>query len=126
MEDESSTTPRKSKPSDDLTPSSKRPATLDKEESLNGTLSDPVYRGLMVKTFPVYTIAMSFRDKQHVIYTFPLKALSVVASTKALRSERIVWEMEHKVDHEYDYFFKIVLNSSLETPAASAMEFAVT
>ncbi|KAK1275665.1 hypothetical protein QJS04_geneDACA004148 [Acorus gramineus] len=140
MEDESSTTPAKrkvpvddsdakSQPSDDPTPPSKRQATLDnasrtcvhevavpndyaptKDESLHGTLSDPVYKGPMAKAYPFeldpfqsvsvaclerkesvlvsahtsagktavaeYAIAMSFREKQRVIYTSPLKALS--------------------------------------------------
>lgn len=81
-----------------------------KDESIHGTLSDPVYNGPMAKTYPFnldpfqsvsvaclernesvlvsahtsagktavaeYAIAMSFRDKQRVIYTSPLKALS--------------------------------------------------
>ncbi|XP_057750670.1 DExH-box ATP-dependent RNA helicase DExH10 isoform X1 [Arachis stenosperma] len=81
-----------------------------KDESLHGTLSNPVYNGPMAKTYPFtldpfqsvsvaclernesvlvsahtsagktavaeYAIAMSFRDKQRVIYTSPLKALS--------------------------------------------------
>ncbi|KAF8033637.1 hypothetical protein BT93_C0040 [Corymbia citriodora subsp. variegata] len=82
----------------------------NKDESVHGTLSDPVYSGEMAKTYPFkldpfqqvsiaclerkesvlvsahtsagktavaeYAIAMSFRDKQRVIYTSPLKALS--------------------------------------------------
>nr|XP_029121629.1 DExH-box ATP-dependent RNA helicase DExH10 isoform X2 [Elaeis guineensis] len=81
-----------------------------KDESIHGTLSNPVYNGKMAKTYPFeldpfqrvsvaclernesvlvsahtsagktavaeYAIAMSFRDKQRVIYTSPLKALS--------------------------------------------------
>lgn len=81
-----------------------------KDESIHGTLSDPIYTGTMAKTYPFnldpfqsvsvaclernesvlvsahtsagktavaeYAIAMSFRDKQRVIYTSPLKALS--------------------------------------------------
>ncbi|KAM7469172.1 hypothetical protein LguiA_007355 [Lonicera macranthoides] len=84
--------------------------TCSKDESINGTLSDPVYNGEMAKTYPFnldpfqqvsvaclernesvlvsahtsagktavaeYAIAMAFRDKQRVIYTSPLKALS--------------------------------------------------
>ncbi|KAK1414113.1 hypothetical protein QVD17_29854 [Tagetes erecta] len=84
--------------------------TSSKDESIHGTLSDPVYNGKMAKTYPFvldpfqqisvsclerkesvlvsahtsagktavaeYAIAMSFRDKQRVIYTSPLKALS--------------------------------------------------
>ncbi|KAL3322548.1 hypothetical protein AABB24_039914 [Solanum stoloniferum] len=80
------------------------------DESLHGTLSNPVYNGKMAKIYPFkldpfqeisvaclerkesvlvsahtsagktavaeYAIAMSFRDKQRVIYTSPLKALS--------------------------------------------------
>eukprot|EP00252_Welwitschia_mirabilis_P018830 TRINITY_DN4218_c0_g2_i1.p1 TRINITY_DN4218_c0_g2~~TRINITY_DN4218_c0_g2_i1.p1 ORF type:complete len:828 (+),score=139.42 TRINITY_DN4218_c0_g2_i1:229-2712(+) len=80
------------------------------EESVHGTISEPVYRGNMAKTYPFnldpfqkisvaclerkesvlvsahtsagktavaeYAIAMSLRDKQRVIYTSPLKALS--------------------------------------------------
>lgn len=83
-------------------------STID--ESLHGTLSNPVYSGEMAKTYPFdldpfqkvslaclerkesvlvsahtsagktvvaeYAIAMAFRDKQRVIYTSPLKALS--------------------------------------------------
>lgn len=82
----------------------------NKDESLHGTLSNPVYCGDMAKTYPFkldpfqqvsiaclerkesvlvsahtsagktavaeYAIAMAFRDKQRVIYTSPLKALS--------------------------------------------------
>lgn len=82
----------------------------NKDESVHGTLSNPVYSGEMAKTYPFkldpfqqvsmaclerkesvlvsahtsagktavaeYAIAMSFRDKQRVIYTSPLKALS--------------------------------------------------
>ncbi|KAJ3696285.1 hypothetical protein LUZ60_001662 [Juncus effusus] len=81
-----------------------------KDESIHGTLSNPVFTGTMAKTYPFeldpfqrisvaclernesvlvsahtsagktavaeYAIAMSFRDKQRVIYTSPLKALS--------------------------------------------------
>ncbi|PWA56547.1 helicase superfamily 1/2, ATP-binding domain-containing protein [Artemisia annua] len=81
-----------------------------KDESIHGTLSDPVFNGEMAKTYPFvldpfqqisvsclerkesvlvsahtsagktavaeYAIAMAFRDKQRVIYTSPLKALS--------------------------------------------------
>ncbi|KAI8014695.1 DExH-box ATP-dependent RNA helicase DExH10 [Camellia lanceoleosa] len=81
-----------------------------KDESIHGTLSNPVYTGKMAKTYPFdldpfqqvsvaclernesvlvsahtsagktavaeYAIAMAFRDKQRVIYTSPLKALS--------------------------------------------------
>ncbi|KAI7752723.1 hypothetical protein M8C21_019630, partial [Ambrosia artemisiifolia] len=81
-----------------------------KDESIHGTLSDPVYNGEMAKKYPFvldpfqqisvsclerkesvlvsahtsagktavaeYAIAMAFRDKQRVIYTSPLKALS--------------------------------------------------
>uniref|UniRef100_A0A5B6ZSD7 RNA helicase n=1 Tax=Davidia involucrata TaxID=16924 RepID=A0A5B6ZSD7_DAVIN len=84
--------------------------TSSKDESINGTLSNPVYNGEMAKTYPFildpfqqvsvaclernesvlvsahtsagktavaeYAIAMAFRDKQRVIYTSPLKALS--------------------------------------------------
>lgn len=84
--------------------------TLSKDESIYGTLSDPVYSGEMAKTYQFvldpfqqvsvaclerkesvlvsahtsagktavaeYAIAMAFRDKQRVIYTSPLKALS--------------------------------------------------
>ncbi|GLT69777.1 hypothetical protein SLA2020_419030 [Shorea laevis] len=84
--------------------------TSTKDESINGTLSNPVYNGKMAKTYPFkldpfqqvsvaclernesvlvsahtsagktavaeYAIAMAFRDKQRVIYTSPLKALS--------------------------------------------------
>ncbi|XP_068637617.1 DExH-box ATP-dependent RNA helicase DExH10 isoform X2 [Aristolochia californica] len=80
------------------------------DETLHGTLSNPVYNGNMAKTYPFnldpfqqvsvaclerkesvlvsahtsagktavaeYAIAMAFRDKQRVIYTSPLKALS--------------------------------------------------
>ncbi|XP_070033422.1 DExH-box ATP-dependent RNA helicase DExH10-like [Nicotiana tomentosiformis] len=80
------------------------------DESLHGTLSNPIYNGQMAKNYPFkldpfqeisvaclerkesvlvsahtsagktavaeYAIAMSFRDKQRVIYTSPLKALS--------------------------------------------------
>ncbi|XP_056176754.1 DExH-box ATP-dependent RNA helicase DExH10 isoform X2 [Syzygium oleosum] len=82
----------------------------NKDESVFGTLSNPVYSGEMAKGYPFkldpfqqisiaclerkesvlvsahtsagktavaeYAIAMSFRDKQRVIYTSPLKALS--------------------------------------------------
>ncbi|KAF7139092.1 hypothetical protein RHSIM_Rhsim07G0245200 [Rhododendron simsii] len=82
--------------------------TLD--ETIHGTLSNPVYNGKMAKTYPFnldpfqqvsvaclernesvlvsahtsagktavaeYAIAMGFREKQRVIYTSPLKALS--------------------------------------------------
>ncbi|GLT80298.1 hypothetical protein SLA2020_517460 [Shorea laevis] len=81
-----------------------------KDESIHGTLSNPVYNGEMAKTYVFeldpfqkvsvaclerkesvlvsahtsagktavaeYAIAMAFRDKQRVIYTSPLKALS--------------------------------------------------
>ncbi|XVE71946.1 hypothetical protein DITRI_Ditri10aG0191600 [Diplodiscus trichospermus] len=81
-----------------------------KDESIHGTLSNPVYDGEMAKTYEFeldpfqqvsvaclernesvlvsahtsagktavaeYAIAMAFRDKQRVIYTSPLKALS--------------------------------------------------
>uniref|UniRef100_A0A0A0LMI8 Helicase ATP-binding domain-containing protein n=1 Tax=Cucumis sativus TaxID=3659 RepID=A0A0A0LMI8_CUCSA len=81
-----------------------------KDESVHGTLPNPVYNGTMAKTYPFtldpfqqvsvsclernesilvsahtsagktavaeYAIAMAFRDKQRVIYTSPLKALS--------------------------------------------------
>ncbi|KAL5543421.1 hypothetical protein UlMin_007205 [Ulmus minor] len=81
-----------------------------KEESVHGTLANPVYNGEMAKKYPFvldpfqevsvaclernesvlvsahtsagktavaeYAIAMGFRDKQRVIYTSPLKALS--------------------------------------------------
>ncbi|KAI9118765.1 hypothetical protein K1719_010210 [Acacia pycnantha] len=81
-----------------------------KDESIHGTLSNPVYNGEMAKSYPFtldpfqqvsvaclernesvlvsahtsagktavaeYAIAMAFRDKQRVIYTSPLKALS--------------------------------------------------
>ncbi|KAL2250954.1 DExH-box ATP-dependent RNA helicase DExH10 isoform X2 [Sesamum indicum] len=81
-----------------------------KDESVYGTLADPIYNGEMAKTYPFkldpfqevsvaclernesilvsahtsagktavaeYAIAMAFRDKQRVIYTSPLKALS--------------------------------------------------
>jgi ATP-dependent RNA helicase DOB1 len=84
--------------------------TSTKDESINGTLSNPVYNGKMAKTYlfkldpfqrvsvaclernesvlvsahtsagktavAEYAIAMAFRDKQRVIYTSPLKALS--------------------------------------------------
>ncbi|AET05085.1 putative RNA helicase [Medicago truncatula] len=84
--------------------------TSTKDESLHGTLSNPLHNGTMAKTYPFtldpfqqvsiaclernesvlvsahtsagktaiaeYAIAMSFRDKQRVIYTSPLKALS--------------------------------------------------
>ncbi|MCE3050348.1 Helix-loop-helix protein 2 [Datura stramonium] len=84
--------------------------TSSNDETLNGTLSNPVYNGKMAKIYPFkldpfqevsvaclerkeavlvsahtsagktavaeYAIAMSFRDKQRVIYTSPLKALS--------------------------------------------------
>ncbi|WOG90986.1 hypothetical protein DCAR_0310234 [Daucus carota subsp. sativus] len=84
--------------------------TAVKDESVHGTLSDPVFTGTMAKTYQFtldpfqsvsvaclernesvlvsahtsagktavaeYAIAMSFRDKQRVIYTSPLKALS--------------------------------------------------
>ncbi|KAL8488265.1 hypothetical protein ACS0TY_024516 [Phlomoides rotata] len=83
---------------------------LNKDESIHGTLADPVYNGERAKTYPFkldpfqevsvsclernesvlvsahtsagktavaeYAIAMAFRDKQRVIYTSPLKALS--------------------------------------------------
>lgn len=82
----------------------------NKDESVHGTLSNPIYSGEMAKTYPFkldpfqevsvaclernesvlvsahtsagktavaeYAIAMAFRDKQRVIYTSPLKALS--------------------------------------------------
>ncbi|EPS63959.1 hypothetical protein M569_10822, partial [Genlisea aurea] len=82
----------------------------NKEESIYGTLSDPIYTGERAKAYPFvldpfqeisvsclernesvlvsahtsagktavaeYAIAMAFRDKQRVIYTSPLKALS--------------------------------------------------
>lgn len=81
-----------------------------KDESIHGTLADPIYNGERAKTYPFkldpfqevsvsclernesvlvsahtsagktavaeYAIAMAFRDKQRVIYTSPLKALS--------------------------------------------------
>ncbi|KAF6163822.1 hypothetical protein GIB67_016162, partial [Kingdonia uniflora] len=81
-----------------------------KDESVHGTLSNPVFNGMEAKLYPFnldpfqqvsvaclkrnesvfvsahtlagktdvaeYTIAMAFRDKQHVFYTSPLKALS--------------------------------------------------
>ncbi|KAL6560103.1 Helix-loop-helix protein 2 [Orobanche hederae] len=81
-----------------------------KDESIHGTLSDPIYNGERAKIYPFkldpfqevsvsclerkesvlvsahtsagktavaeYAIAMAFRDKQRVIYTSPLKALS--------------------------------------------------
>ncbi|XP_059277439.1 DExH-box ATP-dependent RNA helicase DExH10-like isoform X3 [Lycium ferocissimum] len=84
--------------------------TSTNNESLHGTLSNPIYNGQMAKIYPFkldpfqeisisclerkesvlvsahtsagktavaeYAIAMSFRDKQRVIYTSPLKALS--------------------------------------------------
>lgn len=84
--------------------------TSTKDESLHGTLSNPLHNGPMAKTYSFtldpfqqvsiaclernesilvsahtsagktaiaeYAIAMSFRDKQRVIYTSPLKALS--------------------------------------------------
>ncbi|XP_059634511.1 DExH-box ATP-dependent RNA helicase DExH10 [Cornus florida] len=84
--------------------------TSSKDESIHGTLSNPVYNGEMAKTYlfnldpfqqvsvaclernesvlvsahtsagktavAEYAIAMAFRDKQRVIYTSPLKALS--------------------------------------------------
>ncbi|KAG7583576.1 Helicase superfamily 1/2 ATP-binding domain [Arabidopsis suecica] len=84
--------------------------TLTKEETIHGTLYNPVFNGDMAKTYPFkldpfqsvsvaclerkesilvsahtsagktavaeYAIAMAFRDKQRVIYTSPLKALS--------------------------------------------------
>ncbi|XAR63771.1 RNA helicase [Bertholletia excelsa] len=84
--------------------------TSTKDESVHGTLSNPVYNGEMAKTYPFnidpfqqvsvaclernesvlvsahtsagktavaeYAIAMAFREKQRVIYTSPLKALS--------------------------------------------------
>lgn len=84
--------------------------TSTKDESVHGTLSNPVYNGEMAKTYNFeldpfqkvslaclernesvlvsahtsagktavaeYAIAMAFRDKQRVIYTSPLKALS--------------------------------------------------
>ncbi|CAE5975574.1 unnamed protein product [Arabidopsis arenosa] len=84
--------------------------TLTKEETIHGTLDNPVFNGDMAKTYPFkldpfqsvsvaclerkesilvsahtsagktavaeYAIAMAFRDKQRVIYTSPLKALS--------------------------------------------------
>uniref|UniRef100_A0A0D6QTS0 Helicase C-terminal domain-containing protein n=1 Tax=Araucaria cunninghamii TaxID=56994 RepID=A0A0D6QTS0_ARACU len=80
------------------------------DEAVHGSISDPVYKGAMAKTYPFtldpfqevsvaclerkesvlvsahtsagktavaeYAIAMAFRDKQRVIYTSPLKALS--------------------------------------------------
>ncbi|KAI3443461.1 hypothetical protein Pfo_000126 [Paulownia fortunei] len=82
----------------------------NKDESIHGTLGDPIYNGERAKTYPFkldpfqevsvsclernesvlvsahtsagktavaeYAIAMAFRDKQRVIYTSPLKALS--------------------------------------------------
>lgn len=82
----------------------------NKDESIHGTLADPIYNGERAKTYPFkldpfqevsvaclernesilvsahtsagktavaeYAIAMAFRDKQRVIYTSPLKALS--------------------------------------------------
>lgn len=84
--------------------------TLSKDESIYGTLANPIYNGEMAKTYKFeldpfqqvsvaclerkesvlvsahtsagktavaeYAIAMAFRDKQRVIYTSPLKALS--------------------------------------------------
>ncbi|PHT52723.1 hypothetical protein CQW23_07185 [Capsicum baccatum] len=53
--------------------------TSTNDESLHGTLSIPLYNVLVSahKTaIAKYAIAMSFRDKQKVIYTSPLKALS--------------------------------------------------
>ncbi|XP_077215010.1 DExH-box ATP-dependent RNA helicase DExH10-like [Tasmannia lanceolata] len=84
--------------------------TPSEDESIHGTLSNPIYNGEMAKKYPFkldpfqqisisclerhesvlvsahtsagktavaeYAIAMSFRDKQRVIYTSPLKALS--------------------------------------------------
>lgn len=84
--------------------------TSSKDESVYGTLSNPIYTGKMAKTYTFtldpfqqvsiaclernesvlvsahtsagktavaeYAIAMAFRDKQRVIYTSPLKALS--------------------------------------------------
>nr|GMC58442.1 DExH-box ATP-dependent RNA helicase DExH10 [Ipomoea batatas] len=84
--------------------------SLCKDESVHGTLGNPVYNGEMAKNYPFkldpfqevsvaclernesvlvsahtsagktavaeYAIAMAFRDKQRVIYTSPLKALS--------------------------------------------------
>ncbi|KAG7578897.1 ATP-dependent RNA helicase Ski2 C-terminal [Arabidopsis thaliana x Arabidopsis arenosa] len=84
--------------------------TPTKEETIHGTLDNPVFNGDMAKTYPFkldpfqsvsvaclerkesilvsahtsagktavaeYAIAMAFRDKQRVIYTSPLKALS--------------------------------------------------
>ncbi|KAF3325604.1 superkiller viralicidic activity 2-like 2 isoform X1 [Carex littledalei] len=84
--------------------------TSTKDESIHGTLSNPVYTGTMAKDYQFeldpfqrvsvaclerqesvlvsahtsagktavaeYAIAMSFRDKQRVVYTSPLKALS--------------------------------------------------
>lgn len=84
--------------------------TSTMDESVHGTLSNPVYDGKVAKTYPFsldpfqqvsiaclernesvlvsahtsagktavaeYAIAMAFRDKQRVIYTSPLKALS--------------------------------------------------
>ncbi|CAI9760568.1 unnamed protein product [Fraxinus pennsylvanica] len=82
----------------------------NKDESVHGTLSDPIFNGERAKTYPFkldpfqevsvaclernesvlvsahtsagktavaeYAIAMAFRDKQRVLYTSPLKALS--------------------------------------------------
>ncbi|XP_022855367.1 DExH-box ATP-dependent RNA helicase DExH10-like, partial [Olea europaea var. sylvestris] len=82
----------------------------NKDESVYGTISDPIFNGEMAKTYPFkldpfqevsvaclernesvlvsahtsagktavaeYAIAMAFRDKQRVLYTSPLKALS--------------------------------------------------
>jgi ATP-dependent RNA helicase DOB1 len=84
--------------------------TSTNDETIHGTLSNPVYTGTMAKNYPFeldpfqsisvaclerkesvlvsahtsagktavaeYAIAMSFRDKQRVVYTSPLKALS--------------------------------------------------
>ncbi|KAH9728356.1 RING-type E3 ubiquitin transferase [Citrus sinensis] len=48
--------------------------TLTTDETTHGTLTNPVYNG---KTAVAeYAIAMAFRDKQRVIYTSSLKALS--------------------------------------------------
>ncbi|KAK9206209.1 hypothetical protein WN943_016482 [Citrus x changshan-huyou] len=48
--------------------------TLTTDEPTHGTLTNPVYNG---KTAVAeYAIAMAFRDKQRVIYTSSLKALS--------------------------------------------------
>ncbi|KAK1292047.1 Ras-related protein Rab11C [Acorus calamus] len=112
MEDESSTTPRKSK------------VPFDDSDAKSQPSDDPVYKGPMAKSYPFECLGplpraegvrarprAHINRKDHHRHVLPRQAarhlhLSVVASTK---SERIVWEMEHKVDHEYDYFFKIVL-----------------